>query len=169
MDDTEKEALRPVFELHAMSLGFPVNRAVAPHPRAEPWTEYQSVNTGHRWAGYLDAYLVNSEAYAEALGRVNAGWIAESTHGLMLATQVTQLQAALDIALARLLKAERPQAAPHVRELTPEWVNENVHSYFSHDSRRGDNFMWANVDDIHHFARAIAAHITGDAGKEDAS
>jgi hypothetical protein len=42
--------------------------------------------------------------------------------------------------------------------LSDEWINENLHSYFSYSGNR-DNIMWAIVEDIHHFARAVEKEI----------
>lgn len=50
---SEKELTRIVFEGDAIDLGLDITRNMCAAP--EPWSEYESEITGHRWGGWLAA------------------------------------------------------------------------------------------------------------------
>lgn len=54
------EAERKLFEADAEPYGFDLTRLQCAAP--EPWSEYMSTETGHRWAGWLAARSMASNA-----------------------------------------------------------------------------------------------------------
>jgi hypothetical protein len=56
--------------------------------------------------------------------------------------------------ISELLAMSRGGSAPSSTSLGKEWIDENLHSYFSYSGNR-DGIMWASVEDIHFFARAV--------------
>ena len=49
----EREREREKFEADAGPYGFDLTRSNAGDIVPEPWAEYEDINTGHRWAGWL--------------------------------------------------------------------------------------------------------------------